>query len=313
MPSAATISAVIASWVSVPQVSRSPKRLSHSTSNSPITANRCPAARFSARAACRSRRIVDPNIHSIMTEGSDKTTTPISQHLRACSYSLIEIACRGHCRTASSTCSSFSGVTSSCNTVNVSSSSSRKTSGTTPMHTPLLSHRPQSTSIFFVTQTTSSQHLHRDVQPAGDILHADPLAVIPLHFVVGHEVEQLLQRDPALHPCQCGAEATVNPVSQAHVLRLGLVAVDVEGVGVGKGVRIAVRGGVHHEHRLARWNRAATDVGLFEGVADVVLHRSLVAQQFLDGSRDLTAVCFQLLPLVGVAGEQHRRAADQLG
>src|ERR1700744_2673194 len=53
MPSAATISAVIASWVSVPQVSRSPKRLSHNRSNSPITVNRCPAARSSARAAPR--------------------------------------------------------------------------------------------------------------------------------------------------------------------------------------------------------------------------------------------------------------------
>src|SRR6202161_150256 len=173
--------------------------------------------------------------------------SPISEQLRACGYSLIEIACRGHCRTASRTCSSFSGVTSSCNTVNVSSSSSRKTSGITHMQTPLLSPRPQSTSIFFVTQPTSSQHLHRHVQPAGDILHGDSLAVIPLHFVVGHEVEQLLQRDTAFHSCQCRTEATVNPVSQTEVLRLGLVAVDVEGVGVGKGVRVAVRRGVHQE------------------------------------------------------------------
>src|SRR5271167_5106958 len=175
---------------------------------------------------------------------------------RAVCYSLIEIACRGHCRTASSTCSSFSGVTSSCNTVNVSSSSSRKTSGITPMQTPLLSHRPQSTSIFFVIQPTSSQHLHRHIQPAGDILHGDSLAIIPLHFVVGHEVEQLLQRDPAFHPGQCRSEATVYPVPQTEVLGLGLVTVDVECVRVGKGVRVAVRRGVHHEHRLARGNRA---------------------------------------------------------
>src|ERR1700722_7192467 len=143
--------------------------------------------------------------------------SPISEQLRACSYSLIEIACRGHCRTASSTCSSFSGVTSSCNTVNVSSSSSRKTSGITPIQTPLLSHRPQSTSIFFVTHPTSSQHLHRAVQPAGDILHGDSLAVSPFHFVVRHEVEQLPQRDPPFHPGQWRFEATVNPVSQTEV------------------------------------------------------------------------------------------------
>src|SRR5271170_4518975 len=107
----------------------------------------------------------------------------------------------------------------------------------TPMQTPLLSHKSQSTSIFFVTESTSSHHFYRDVEPAGDVLHGDSLAVIPLHFVVGHEVEQLLQRDPAFHPGQCRAEATVNPVAQTEMLRLGVVAVDVEGVGVGKGVR----------------------------------------------------------------------------
>src|SRR6201999_1674599 len=110
------------------------------------------------------------------------------------------MAFRGHWRTASSTNSSFSGVTSSCSTVSVSSSSSRKTSGMTPMQTPLLSHRPQSTSIFLVTQSTSSRHFHRDVQPASDVLHRDPLTAVPINLVAGHEVEQLLQRAPALHP-----------------------------------------------------------------------------------------------------------------
>src|ERR1700722_3722209 len=163
--------------------------------------------------------------------------SPISEQIRASSYSLIEIACRGHCRTASSTCSSFSGVTSSCNTVNVSSSSSRKTSGITPMQTPLLSQRPQSTSIFFVTQPTSSQHLHRHIQPAGDVLHGDSFATVPVHLVTRHEVEQLLQRDPAFHPGQCRSEATVYPVPQTEVLRLGLVTVDVECFRVGERVR----------------------------------------------------------------------------
>ena len=39
-------------------------------------------------------------------------------------YSVIEMACRGHWRTASRTRSSFSGVTSSCSTVSMSSSPS---------------------------------------------------------------------------------------------------------------------------------------------------------------------------------------------
>src|ERR1700761_5185292 len=107
------------------------------------------------------------------------------------------MACRGHCRTASRTCASFSGVTSSCSTVSVSSSSSRNTSGMMPMHTPLLSHSPQSALIFLVIQAPSPQHLHRYVQPPRDVLHGDPFAALPIHLVTRHEVEQLLQCDPA--------------------------------------------------------------------------------------------------------------------
>src|SRR5436309_2112058 len=98
----------------------------------------------------------------------------------------------------------------------------------TPMQTPLLSHRPESTSIFFVTWSTSPQYLYRDIQPTRDVLHGDSLAAVPIHLVPRHEVEQLLQRDPALHPGERRAEATVNPVSQTEMLRFGVVAVDVE-------------------------------------------------------------------------------------
>src|SRR5271165_4428130 len=182
-----------------------------------------------------------------------------------------------------------------------------------PMQTPLLSQRPQSTSIFFVTQSTSSQYFHRYVQPARDVLHGDPFAALPVDLVAGHEVEQLLQCDPAFHPGQRRAQATVNSVAQAEVLCLGLVALDVEGVGVGEGIRVAVRGGLHQEHRLTGGNRATAGVCLFQGPADVVLNRSLVPQQLFDGAGDLAAVFLQLLPLVWVAGEEHGRAADQLG
>src|SRR3984893_6581358 len=222
------------------------------------------------------------------------------------------MACRGHCRTASRTCSSFSGVTSGCSTVSISSSPRWNTSGMMPIHTPLDSHRPKSTSTFLVTQAASSQYLDRYVQPARNILHGDPLATVPIHLVTGHEVEQLLQCDPAFHPGQRCAKATVNSVPKTEVLRLGLVAVDVEGIGVGEGIGVAVRGGLHQEHRLAGGNRATAGVCLFQGPADVVLNWSLVAQQLFDGARDLAAVFFQLLPLVWVAGEQHGGAADQL-
>src|ERR1700759_2038318 len=182
-----------------------------------------------------------------------------------------------------------------------------------PMHTPLLSHRPQSTSIFFVIQSPSAQYFHRYVQPARDVLHGDPFAALPVHLVAGHEVEQLFYRDPAFHPGQRRAQATVNPVPQTEVLCLGVVTLDVECVRVGEGIGISVRRGFHQEHRLAGGNRATGDVCFFQGPADVVLNRSFVAQQLFDGARDFAAVFLQLLPLVWVAGEQYRRATDQLG
>jgi hypothetical protein len=55
MVNAAATSAVTASWVSVHQVSRSPTSRNRITSSSPITASRCPAAWFSARAAAAMR------------------------------------------------------------------------------------------------------------------------------------------------------------------------------------------------------------------------------------------------------------------
>ena len=105
----------------------------------------------------------------------------------------------------------------------------------------------------------------------------------------------------------------MNPVSEPKILRLGAIAVDVEHVRVGECLWIAVRRGAAQEHRLARRNHTATDPNLFEGVADVVLDRPFVAQQFFDRRRDLAAVVEELLPLFGVAGEGDGRGAEQLG
>ena len=141
----------------------------------------------------------------------------------------------------------------------------------------------------------------------------DARKAVPDDVVAGHEVEQLLQRDGAFHPGQRGAQTTVDSVAEPEVLRLGAVAVDVELVGVGECFRIPVRRGADQEHRFARRNGAAGQMRLFEGVADVVLDRSFVAQQLFHRRRDLTAVVEQFLPLVRVAREDHDRVADQLG
>ena len=157
-----------------------------------------------------------------------------------------------------------------------------------PMHTPLLSQRSQSTSIFIAAP--SAKHLDGYVVVPGHILHIDALQAVPDHLVAGHEVEQLVQRDSAFHPCQRRAQTAVNPVAEPEILRLSAIAVDVEYVRVGECLRITVCRGAAQEYRLACGNHAATDASLFEGVADVVLNRSLVAQQFFDRRRNLAAI-----------------------
>src|SRR6201996_2826761 len=123
----------------------------------------------------------------------------------------------------------------------MSSSPGWKPSGLMPMQTPFLSQSPQSTSIFIAIPLP--KYLHGYILPAGDVLHVHPLAARPVHLVARHVVEEPLQREPAFQPGQRRAEAAVNPVSETEVLRLGLVALDVERLGVGEGLRVAVRRG----------------------------------------------------------------------
>src|SRR6516164_10411123 len=117
-----------------------------------------------------------------------------------------------------------------------------------PMQTPLLSQRPQSTSILI--SVSSPNYLHRYVLPAHHILHVNSLAAIPVHLIAGHVVQQLLQRERALHAGQRRAEAAVNPVAESHVLRFGSVPIDVEFVGVGPGLGVTIGRAVDEEYRL---------------------------------------------------------------
>ena len=75
-----------------------------------------------------------------------------------------------------------------------------------------------------------------------------PLALVPHDLVARHEVEQSLERDGALHPGQRRAQTAVHPVAEAEVLRLGAVAVDVEGVGIGERLGVPVRRTAEQEH-----------------------------------------------------------------
>ena len=58
------------------------------------------------------------------------------------------------------------------------------------------------------------------------MLHA--LQAVEVDLVARHEVQQVLERDRALHAGQRGTEAAVDAVAEPEVLRLAAVAVDVE-------------------------------------------------------------------------------------
>ena len=148
---------------------------------------------------------------------------------------------------------------------------------------------------------------------ARDVLHADAAAAVPEHFVARHQIQQLLQRDPAFHSRERGAQAAVNAVAEPQVLRLGAIAADVEGVRRGPGIGVAVGRGAQQEHRGAGRDGHAMQPDLAGGPAHVVLHRRVIAQQFLDRRGDQGAVVEQLLPLLGVTGEGGDRAPHELG
>src|SRR6478609_642074 len=72
----------------------------------------------------------------------------------------------------------------------------------------------------------SPQYLHRDMVVSRHVLHVDPLQTIEVDLVARHEVQQVLERDRALHPGKRCSEATVDAVTEPEVLRLTAIAVD---------------------------------------------------------------------------------------
>src|SRR3954451_22605083 len=127
-----------------------------------------------------------------------------------------------------------------------------------PMHTPLLSHKPKSTSTLLIallgssrkrssqssalrasahrsprlfaqaliavlgsSRKRSSQHLHGHILVAGNVLHVHALQAVEVDLKSRHEVEQVLQGDRALHPGQRRAQAAVDSVAESEVLRFG--------------------------------------------------------------------------------------------
>src|ERR1700752_1981466 len=121
-----------------------------------------------------------------------------------------------------------------------------------PMHTPLLSHSPKSTTTFF-TSAPLSQHPHRHVLPADHILHVYPLTPVPVDLVSRHEIKQRLDGRRAFQPRQCRAQAAVNSVAEAEILCLGAVAVDIELIRICPRPLVPVGRAADEEDRLSFW------------------------------------------------------------
>ena len=134
-----------------------------------------------------------------------------------------------------------------------------------------------------------------------------------IDLVAGHEIQQLVQRDHALHPGQRGTETTVHAVTQSDVLRLASVPVDVEGVRVGERPLVPVGRTHTQQHRVSGGNRDAVQLNVFQAVPDEVLGGRLPAQQLLDRSGNLAAIIEQHLPLIRMFSEGDHRIAHQLG
>src|SRR5207245_10742855 len=102
---------------------------------------------------------------------------------------------------------------------------------------------------------------------------------------VGHAVEDPLEADAGLGPCQGRARARVHPPAETNVLE-GVRTVETELVRLLEPARIPVRGS-HHEKDV----RPGSDVDVADRrraahQAEVRLDRALVAQHLLDERRD---------------------------
>jgi hypothetical protein len=83
-------------------------------------------------------------------------------------------------------------------------------------------------------QFAAAQLAESHVGVAGDAGHRYAPQAVVVDGVFGHEVQEMLKRDPAFHASKGGAEAAVDVVSEAQVLCLGAAAIDVEHFGVGE-------------------------------------------------------------------------------
>src|SRR6516165_6594544 len=110
--------------------------------------------------------------------------------------------------------------------------------------------------------------------------------------------EQRRYGDLALDTGELGPKAMMDAAAERE--RTSLPPRDIETVGIGKGLRIAIGGAKQANDRLALGEIHAADLDILERGACNDLDRRIIAQEFLDRAADQRGIFPQELQLVGM-------------
>ncbi len=113
-----------------------------------------------------------------------------------------------------------------------------------------------------------------------------------------------------LHFGEARADADMRARAKGEVLTDR--ARDVEGVGIGKGRRIAVAAGIEDDDLVALADRLAAEFGIARRGAAHMDHRARVAHHFLDRVGKQAGVGADGVPLIGVVREGDQAVVDRV-
>ena len=98
---------------------------------------------------------------------------------------------------------------------------------------------------------------------------------------IGEPVQQRFEGDMSFEAGQGCAEAEMGGPAEGEMAIVG--AIEIEAVGIGKSLGIAIAGGHHGDHRLPLANLLAAEHHVIGGQPGGVLAGAFVAEQLLDG------------------------------
>src|SRR5438445_949360 len=127
---------------------------------------------------------------------------------------------------------------------------------------------------------------------------------------VGQAAEQLLEHDPDLQAREVGAEAEVGADPEAEVVVR--MPSDVEAVGMGEVLLVAVRGAVPERHPLVFADGLAVDLRVVHRGAHEVHDRGDPAHHLVHRGREERRVAQESRPLLGMLDERQHPARDRV-